>query len=849
MLAPDRRHFLRTAGHLAGGIAAADVGSALGQALPPPMDPEPALKPCNGNGQMPMPAGAIRRLGTSNMRIQGHVNAIQFSPKGNTLVSATSGELRGWDPRTGNVLFRLQFPAESSVDSGRLTSKDTFVLLVRPHSGNNNEVRQYAFGTGKLVSRSRGWSFDRTLHTAYSLDGSLMAVVHTSALSLHDTTTAAEKWKETLPAESITDCCFFHDAKIVAVAGKGEVKLYGVADGKLTGTLKVPGEKKEAKGGRPRNRERDQVSDLKTSADGKCLAASVGEDEDTVVCWDVSSAAVKHTLKPAGKPLGFSPDGSELATIHGGTVTFWTLATGKPVRTFGVPGAEIHLSPDGRIIAVATGDSVVLIDAITGKSMPHSADPPGVPSALGFVRPHRLRGRLSDWGGWVEWDVRTGAKTLVRPPGVDGQTPIDLSADGKAALYRSGKPRDVTAEYTVRELATGKAIQSVKGDADVEDTLSTCAMTPDGKALVNPTTEGLAVITEMGRRVIARPGEAVGKAAVTVTNGAIVAVGYQGHGEQGYVDVYDLAAGKHLRRLTTAGDVGQITLGPGGTRLAVSHDIDSARRGHNQATVSVFDLRTGKAVFKAEPDQRNRELLIAYSLDGRWLARLGDEGKIGMIEVASGQVRTRIEVGKDAIVNAIAFSPDGRTLAVSVNGGPVFLWDLYAVPTKTLSAAESDQSWELLKVADEKSFDALKRMVGSPAESVGLLKSKVAAVTAPDPNVVGQLVADLDHREFRKREAAAKALAELGERARDAINKALAGNPSPEARERMERLLAAEDRPTPELIRRLRAIEVIEVIGTPEAAKLLADWARGAAGATFTVEAATAVRRLAERSK
>ena len=51
-------------------------------------------------------------------------------------------------------------------------------------------------------------------------------------------------------------------------------------------------------------------------------------------------------------------------------------------------------------------------------------------------------------------------------------------------------------------------------------------------------------------------------------------------------------------------------------------------------------------------------------------------------------------------------------------------------------------------------------------------------------------------------------------------------------------------KPTPEQLRRLRAVEVAEVIGTPEAGKVLAYWAGGAPGAQFTVEAAAAVRRL-----
>ena len=265
---------------------------------------------------MPLPAGAARRLGDPRMRIPGHINALQFSPTGTTLVSATSGELRGWDPRTGKVLFRLDFPSDGSVDSGRLTSRDTFLLMVRPNSGQSHELRQYAFGTGKLVSRSPGLKFDNSQRTAFAADGTLMAAVHNEALAVHDTATGKEKWRESLPAEAVTDCQFFPDGSAVAVAGKGEVRLFAAATGKPGLALKATVTGKAANVPPPGGgRGRDWVSDLAISADGKWLAASVGEDEDVVLCWDVKAGPVKHQFRPAGKPIGFSPDGSELATV------------------------------------------------------------------------------------------------------------------------------------------------------------------------------------------------------------------------------------------------------------------------------------------------------------------------------------------------------------------------------------------------------------------------------------------------------------------------------------------------------------------------------------------------------
>ncbi|MFO0842599.1 MAG: hypothetical protein U0797_09420 [Gemmataceae bacterium] len=65
--------------------------------------------------------------------------------------------------------------------------------------------------------------------------------------------------------------------------------------------------------------------------------------------------------------------------------------------------------------------------------------------------------------------------------------------------------------------------------------------------------------------------------------------------------------------------------------------------------------------------------------------------------------------------------------------------------------------------------------------------------------------------------------------------------PSLEARKRLERLLAAVDAdvhtPSPERIRALRAVELLERIGTPAARRALAELAGGAPGARLTREA------------
>jgi hypothetical protein len=108
-------------------------------------------------------------------------------------------------------------------------------------------------------------------------------------------------------------------------------------------------------------------------------------------------------------------------------------------------------------------------------------------------------------------------------------------------------------------------------------------------------------------------------------------------------------------------------------------------------------------------------------------------------------------------------------------------------------------------------------------------------------------MAELDADTFEARDRAARELAKLGGMARPALEKALQGRPAAEKRRRLEELLE-ELKPalaplSGEDLRQVRAVEVLEKAATPEARRLLEEWAGGATGAPLTSEAQAALRR------
>ena len=95
-----------------------------------------------------------------------------------------------------------------------------------------------------------------------------------------------------------------------------------------------------------------------------------------------------------------------------------------------------------------------------------------------------------------------------------------------------------------------------------------------------------------------------------------------------------------------------------------------------------------------------------------------------------------------------------------------------------------------------------------------------------------------------------KQLEDLGNAAVPALRKALEKNPSLEVRRRLETLLSRQPSlvSSPETLRCLRAIQVLERIASKEAERFLAELARGMAYAPETLEAKAAQERLSRRA-
>lgn len=311
----------------------------------------------------------------------------------------------------------------------------------------------------------------------------------------------------------------------------------------------------------------------------------------------------------------------------------------------------------------------------------------------------------------------------------------------------------------------------------------------------------------------------------------------------GTLRLLDVLTGKEIVRHTVAAE-----------RLLMAADGKTLVSWGNDAGLVLWETASGQ--------QRARfpghYTACALTPDGRFLAGAdaGDEHIIRVFDLVTRKEVLQLEE-HEAAVNALAFAPDGCTLASGGGDFTVYLWDMAVLskkrplPARTLAVKDLDALWEELAAEDgNKTFQARNALVQGRDAAVPFLQERLKGALLLDAERLARYLADLESGQFAVRQKASEELEKLGNLAEPALTQILENKPPLEVRRRVERLLEKIERRgfAPVQLRTLRGIEVLELADTPESRQALASLARQKPQTLLTQEAQAASQRLARRA-
>jgi WD40 repeat protein len=549
--------------------------------------------------------------------------------------------------------------------------------------------------------------------------------------------------------------------------------------------------------------------------------------------------------------LAFAPDGRSLAVCQvDGTLQLWDLVRRQRRHTLAAHTnsgvSAVAFSSDGKLLASAGMDHAVrLWDVAAGTE---KTTTPGAPvGEVQFVALTPDGKTLVSRGEdrWIHvWDL-AGGKEVRRLPG-EGWTPAAaLSADGRVLAVPSNLN-----EITLWDVTTGKELRVLKEkerpgddrDRPIAPHVLALAFSSDGRLLASGgASEGQGTLrlwaVESGKEVreFGDAQHVVGSLAFSPDGQTLASTG--SHADHS-IRLWATASGEERRRFECPQEsAARVVWSPDGRTLAAC--------GRWKRPIRRWDIRTGSELTPlGERDQA--VCCLAFSPSGRWLAGAAGHDVV-VWEWATGQ-ECRRWPGHHAGVTSVAVAAAGRTLVSGSADTTVLVWDATGREgAPPVVASDLDRLWT--ELADGKAataYRAVGALAAHPGLAVPLLRKRLQPAAVPAEREIDRLLADLDSDDFATRERATTALAKLGEPAESALRELLAAHPSPEARLRAERLLERLEKPalSPDQLRTLRALEVLESGDTPEARAVLEALAGGLPAAQLTREARAALERL-----
>jgi WD40 repeat protein len=779
-----------------------------------------------------LPDGATVRLGTVKYRYGGFITGVAFGP-GDRLMAcvARDGLVRVWQTTDGKELHRFVVPGDLLAREVAFAPDGSGLALTW-----GNGVRVWNLKSGReVVAKDFPRGGSELAGAAWCRGGKEFAVLTGDMIYRWQTETGKSVDNGVRhKIAGIVDAKWGAEGKLVVLTQvRNRYALREAETGKVLHGLTGPAASGTAV----------LCPDLDT------FALNLGNE---VQLWQFAGSGMVHQwpVTAGGQKfaaLAFSASGKELAAAYqGGGVVIWDTRHGKQLARYsGQNSADsVAFSADGQV--VATGNDRNTVTAWNWKSDKQKTHYLGHYTAaneLAFAADGKTLWSSNSHQLLIQWDAATGKQLQV------GHYLLPWNLD--RLLFSPDRKKLIALEdgevSRVIELETGKTLRTWQVELSG---YSLAALSGNGRflatvknvATVDDRTESIVSVWDMETLIAVRQwslGTPPLRAGLAFSpDGSTLATG----GTR--IQLWNAHSGRLLHKFRETGENQQhLDFSPDGRWLVSMSSKD----------MMVWETLSGAPLLRVEDVVWDPQ----FSPDGKLLAAGTYNGRLLFWDTATIQQFYKLEVGQSKLVSRPVFAPDGGRLASTSDDASILIWDLAAVweKRKTLTiapgtAGEIANLWGDLIDGDALvAHRAMQKLGAAKSLAVDMLRGRLQPVAGVRAEKLLEWIEQLDAPSFQVRERATLELDRIGEAARPLLEKALEKSTTPEFRVRADYFLKKwkqpDEKATPtETWRTLRAIAVLESIGSPGARAILERIAGGAAGTPETEAASSALLRL-----
>jgi eukaryotic-like serine/threonine-protein kinase len=617
---------------------------------------------------------------TEVWKMDGHpklhfVWSIDFSPDGLTVASASHDGVRLWDRQSGVRKGAFTGPEDRFASRGLVGAVPVPDVCFRPDGACLAQVG----GMGNVLVRAwgdKGPTFEvKGTGPARSLSfgggGRLLAIGWADRrVTVHDTNNGAQVHEITGVAMGEAPVALSPDGGHLATTTQGTMVQLYALGGAKPQLF-------------PLGRFPATVRDLCFSPDGSLLAGVGGM---TTKVWDVRARQERLGLQGHVGFIycvAFSPDGQYLATgSEDGTARIWDTRGGQSLLVQRLPTgggvSALAFSPDGSQLAL--GGTPLRLYQLDGRQerrrLPNHAA--GVLSLAGTPeKPLALSGGRD--GYVVLWDAAAG-RALRRWPNHSSTAPVShlaLTPDGELAT--AGGSRDPnTGMYPVPvwETATGKVRTILPGH---DQAITAVAIDPRGEQVAAGSQGGVTLVWKVAGEQVQRfqnllPSQVRDVAFLRGGADLLIADNFG-------LQVRDLAGGQPRHVGLVQGGGWRMAVAPDESRVALTTNA-----GVRLLTLPELQTPAGEGLDRAVPGNG-----VAFSPDGRLLAVCGNDGQVTLRDGHTLQELVALPP-ETAKVYTCRFAGAGRYLLVGGEEPTVTVYDLHRLHQQL---AELGLAWKL----------------------------------------------------------------------------------------------------------------------------------------------------------